>query len=95
MAVLGRSRSGAPPDQILDPPLLRIGLQQLSRGLFLYGLFCIDIQTIKRTSVIIITEKSVAIHNTNMFSYSVLYTRIWNTLTTYNSHSTPEADKAV
>ena len=22
MAVLGRSRSGAPPDQILDPPLL-------------------------------------------------------------------------
>ena len=23
MAVLGRSRSGAPPDQILDPPLYR------------------------------------------------------------------------
>ena len=38
MAVLGRSRSGAPPDQILDPPLLPFAIlcfhfQILSHGI--------------------------------------------------------------
>ena len=32
MAVLGRSRSGAPPDQILDPPLKYLRGEMRSQG---------------------------------------------------------------